>query len=126
MQAPWEARGGSSASGSGAGDGFGKPCAGVEWLRSHCAWRERRPRRLSPTALAAAARPPGQFLERVLIKDGANVHVIPVERIDRIEAQDDYVAIHTEGKSHLKPQTPRQLESALDPARFIRGTARIS
>jgi two-component system LytT family response regulator len=78
------------------------------------------PAPLSPTALAAAARPPGQYLERILIKDGANVHVIPVERIDRIEAQDDYAAFHTEGKSFLKPQTLGELEAALDPARFIR------
>jgi two-component system LytT family response regulator len=78
------------------------------------------PAPLSPTARAAAARPPGQYLERILIKDGANVHVIPVERIDRIEAQDDYAAFHTEGKSFLKPQTLGELEAALDPARFIR------
>jgi two-component system LytT family response regulator len=76
--------------------------------------------RLSPSALAATARPPGQFLERILIKDGANVHVIPVERIDRIEAQDDYVAIHAEGKSRLKPQTLGELEAGLDPTRFVR------
>src|SRR5438093_9746983 len=40
----------------------------------------------SPLALAAAARAPGRFTERVLVKDGANVHVIPVERVDWIEA----------------------------------------
>src|SRR6059036_4201189 len=30
---------------------------------------------LAPASLAAAARPPGQFVERVLVKDGASVHV---------------------------------------------------
>jgi two-component system LytT family response regulator len=74
----------------------------------------------SPAALAAAARPPGQFLERLLVKDGANVHVIPVERVDWIEAQDDYVAIHAGGKTHLKPQTLAEVAAALDPARFVR------
>ena len=44
--------------------------------------------------LAAAARRPGQFVERLLVKDGANVHVIPAEKLDYLEAQDDYVAIH--------------------------------
>ena len=53
----------------------------------------------APEALAAAARPPGQFVERLLVKDGAHVHVIPVDRLDWIEAQDDYVAIaHSERK----------------------------
>jgi two-component system LytT family response regulator len=74
----------------------------------------------SPTALAAAARPPGQYLERVLIKDGSNVHVIPVDRVDWIEAQDDYIGIHAEGRTHLKSQTLGDLETAMDPARFVR------
>ncbi|HYM81266.1 MAG TPA: response regulator [Candidatus Limnocylindria bacterium] len=78
------------------------------------------PRPPSPAALAAAARPPGQFVERVLVKDGANVHVIPVERLDWIEAQDDYVAIHSGGKSYLKAQTLADVAAGLDPARFVR------
>ena len=74
----------------------------------------------SPAKLAAAARPPGAFAERVLVKDGALVTVIPVDRIDWIEAQDDYVAIHAEGKSHLKTQTLSELAESLDPVRFVR------
>jgi two-component system LytT family response regulator len=73
-----------------------------------------------PSALAASARPPGERLARVLVKDGANVHVIPVARIDWIEAQDDYVAIHAEGRSHLKNQSLADLADLLDPARFVR------
>jgi len=72
------------------------------------------------SALAASARPPGEHLARVLVKDGANVHVIPVARIDWIEAQDDYVAIHAEGRSHLKNQTVADLADQLDPTRFVR------
>lgn len=75
---------------------------------------------LAPGALAATARPPGQFVERVLVKDGANVHVIPVDRLDWIEAQDDYVAIRSEGKTHLKSQPLAELAAGLDPERFVR------
>ncbi|HTM58039.1 MAG TPA: LytTR family DNA-binding domain-containing protein [Candidatus Udaeobacter sp.] len=71
-------------------------------------------------SLATAARAPGRFIERVLVKDGVNVHVIPVERLDWIEAQDDYVSIHAEGKSHLKPQPIAEIAEGLDPARFVR------
>lgn len=71
-------------------------------------------------ALVADARPPGRFLERVLVRDGAKVHVFPVERVDYFEAQDDYVAIHCEGKVTLKPQTLGELERSLDPSRFVR------
>jgi two-component system LytT family response regulator len=74
----------------------------------------------SAASLAAAARAPGQFVERVLVRDGAQVHVIPVERLDWIEAQDDYVAIRADGKTHLKPQALAEIANGLDPARFVR------
>jgi two-component system LytT family response regulator len=59
-------------------------------------------------------------LERVLIRDGAKVHVLPVDTIDFVEAQDDYVAFHAEGKSYLKDQTLAAVENLLDPGRFVR------
>jgi two-component system LytT family response regulator len=71
-------------------------------------------------ALATAARPRHGPLERVLIRDGAQVHVLPVDRIDYIEAQDDYVCFRAEGKEYLKDQTLAAVEASLDPARFVR------
>ena len=56
-------------------------------------------------ALLAEVRPRQSPLERVLIRDGAQVHVLPVERIDYVEAQDDYVAFKSEGRTYLKDQT---------------------
>ena len=41
-------------------------------------------------------------------------------KLDFAEAQDDYVALSTEGKKHLKQQTISSLETALDPQRFLR------
>jgi two-component system, LytTR family, response regulator len=74
----------------------------------------------SAASLAASARAPGQFVERILVKDGARVHVIPVQRLDWIEAQDDYAAIHAEGKMHLKPRPLTEVSAGLDPDRFVR------
>jgi two-component system LytT family response regulator len=71
-------------------------------------------------ALVAAARARQGPLERVLIRDGAQVHVIPVDRIDFVEAQDDYVCFLADGKSYLKDQTMAAVEALLDPARFVR------
>ena len=51
---------------------------------------------------------------------GANVHVLPVDKIDYVEAQDDYVAFKSEGKQYLKDQTLAAVEATLDPARFVR------
>jgi two-component system LytT family response regulator len=67
---------------------------------------------------AAGAR--NKPLGRVLIRDGARVHVIASEKIDYIEAQDDYVQIHTEGKAYLKNQRLSELESQLDADKFLR------
>ena len=68
----------------------------------------------------AAARPPEQRPERVVVKDGTRVHVIPLEKLDYVEAQDDYVALHSGGKTYLKQQAIAAVEAALDPARFVR------
>jgi two-component system LytT family response regulator len=73
-----------------------------------------------PSELAAAARPPEQFLERIVVKDGPAVHVIPVDKLDYVEAQDDYVALKSDKKTYLKQQTISSLETMLDPAQFIR------
>jgi two-component system LytT family response regulator len=46
--------------------------------------------------------------------------VIPADRLDAAEAQDDYVALKAEGRTYLKQQTLTSLAAALDPARFVR------
>jgi len=75
---------------------------------------------LDVNGLVAAARPRSGPLERVLIRDGAQVHVLPADRIDFVEAQDDYVSFMADGKSFLKDQTMAAVEAALDPTRFVR------
>jgi two-component system, LytTR family, response regulator len=70
--------------------------------------------------LAASARPPQQFLERLVVKDGTKVTLIPVAKLDYAEAQDDYVALASQGKKHLKQQTIASLEACLDPNSFVR------
>ena len=72
------------------------------------------------SALVSEARASRTPLERILIRDRADVHVIPVAKIDYIESQDDYVSIAAGGKTHLKEQTLAELEQQLDPARFVR------
>ncbi len=68
----------------------------------------------------ADARPRDVPLERVLVREGSKVHVLPIDRIDYVEAQDDYIAIRSEGKTHLKQQRLTELESSLDQKRFVR------
>ena len=70
--------------------------------------------------LASAAGMKPSPAERILVKDGSKVHVIPVDKIDYIEAQDDYVAIKSDGKTHLKQERMTELENELDTSQFVR------
>jgi two-component system LytT family response regulator len=70
--------------------------------------------------VAAQARASGERPQRIVVRDGTRVHVIPVSKLDYVEAQDDYVALHSEGKSYLKQQPIGEVEVLLDPACFVR------
>ncbi|KQQ45945.1 LytR family transcriptional regulator [Duganella sp. Leaf126] len=59
-------------------------------------------------------------LDRVLIREGARVHIVACERIDYIEAHDDYVRIRADGRDYLKSQPLAELEGQLDGAHFLR------
>ncbi|MEQ1730344.1 MAG: LytTR family DNA-binding domain-containing protein, partial [Vicinamibacterales bacterium] len=90
--------------------------AAIERARERLARRD--PSALS--GLSAAVRPAPGTSTRVLVRDGARVDVIPVDQIDFIQAQDDYVAYAARGRRYLKEQTLAEVEASLDPARFIR------
>jgi two-component system, LytTR family, response regulator len=92
----------------------------LERARARLAEPKPAPNALPATDLARAARAPREYLQRIVVKEGSRVHIIPAERLDYAEAQDDYVALHSQGKSYLKEQTISSLEAALDPQRFVR------
>src|SRR5262249_46271799 len=52
----------------------------------------------NPADFAAAAREKGRYAERLVVKDGTRVQIIPVAKLDYAEAQDDYVSLATQGK----------------------------
>ena len=56
----------------------------------------------------------------MVVRDGTKVHIIPIGKLDYVEAQDDYIALHSEKKSYLKQQTISSIEAQLDPQRFVR------
>jgi two-component system, LytTR family, response regulator len=72
------------------------------------------------TEISAAARPPQQFLERIVVRDGTRVTLIPTAKLDYVEAQDDYIALASHDVKHLKQQTIASIEAGLDPERFVR------
>jgi two-component system LytT family response regulator len=80
---------------------------------------ERAPTPANIDELTATARPSSNR-GRVLVRDGPRVHVLPIEKIEYVQAQDDYVSYRCEGKDYLKEQTLAQAEAALDPKKFVR------
>jgi DNA-binding LytR/AlgR family response regulator len=86
---------------------------------------ERAKRRKHLRALAgraeAAAEPPGDSREDGLwVPTRAGAVFVPVESIDWIEAQRDYVMLHTSTRSHILRISMRALEERLDPGQLIR------
>jgi two-component system LytT family response regulator len=58
--------------------------------------------------------------ERVVVKDGGKIKVIPVQDIQFLEAADDYVKIVTSEGSFLKNKTMAYFEQHLPADRFVR------
>ena len=97
-----------------------KPFSAERLARALERARSRLGERGIPAAVAAEARASGDRPQRIVVKDGTRVHVIAFGKLDYIEAQDDYVALHSEGKTYLKQQAIGSVEAMLDPAVFVR------
>ncbi len=58
--------------------------------------------------------------DRVVVRDGAEIHVVPRATIDYIESDDDYAIIHAGDKQLRKKQTLTELERLLGDGGFVR------
>lgn len=59
-------------------------------------------------------------LHRVVIKKSGKIHVISTDKINFLEAQDDYVMVYTNEGKFLKQQTMKYFEKHLDSEQFVR------
>ncbi|MBI3111207.1 MAG: response regulator [Ignavibacteriales bacterium] len=59
-------------------------------------------------------------LERLVVKTGGKIFFLRTEEIDWIEAAGDYVKIHINTTEHIIRERITELESKLDPSRFLR------
>jgi two-component system, LytTR family, response regulator len=69
--------------------------------------------------LDTAAQSPAQH-ERIVVKTGTKVKIIPVVDVEYLEADDDYVSVHTKEGSFLKNKTMGFFEQTLDSSQFVR------
>lgn len=61
-----------------------------------------------------------KYLERLVIKTGGRVFFLSVEEINWIEAEGNYVRVHTDKGSYLLRDTISSMEEQLDPKKFLR------
>ncbi|MCE1197347.1 MAG: LytTR family transcriptional regulator DNA-binding domain-containing protein [Marinilabiliales bacterium] len=60
------------------------------------------------------------LLTRIVVKSGSKIRIIPVETIDYLESEDDFVMIYCKEGHFLKQKTMKFFEAHLDPKKFIR------
>lgn len=67
-----------------------------------------------------AEEPKQQWPEKLVVKDGSDIHLIKVGDIHWVDAAGDYMCIHAGGKTHIMRITMKELEAMLNPVRFTR------
>lgn len=60
------------------------------------------------------------LLSRIVVKSGSKIRIIPVDTIDYLESEDDFVMIYCKEGHFLKQKTMKYFENHLDPKKFIR------
>lgn len=61
-----------------------------------------------------------ETLARVAVRTGTKIHIVAVDKIKYLEAQDDYVKLYTSDGNFLKQQTMKFYESHLPESDFLR------
>ena len=69
--------------------------------------------------LETASLSPAQA-QRIVIKDGSKIKIIPAHEVFYLEAADDYVKVHTKDGYFLKSKTMGHFEQVLDASQFVR------
>ena len=57
---------------------------------------------------------------RIVVKTGNNIKIIPTQELNYIEAYDDYVKIHVAENCYIKKKTMSHYEKTLDEKQFVR------
>jgi two-component system LytT family response regulator len=99
-----------------------KPFSKERFSKAVDKWLEQQKQQTRPVAVRELVEEGAalETLQRVVVKTGANIRIIPVEEIVYLEADDDYVKINTAKESFLKKQTMGHFEKALPADTFVR------
>lgn len=74
----------------------------------------------APMAEAAGTEPPPPPLERIAVEMRGQVRLVPTSEVDYLEAEGNYVRVHSDDETFVISDTLRELEERLDPRAFFR------
>ena len=60
------------------------------------------------------------YPDKLTIKDGTEVTLVPTHDIEWVDAAGDYMCVHAKGETHVMRSTMNDLEAQLDPGTFQR------
>lgn len=81
-------------------------------------WQQTKPAPAVPKDFTELEQPVQR--ERVVVKHGSLIKIIPVGDIEYLESADDFVKIHTREGAFLKNKTMAYFEQTLNPGQFVR------
>ncbi len=97
-----------------------KPFSQERFNKAIQIWTSRRSNHsLQTEALMEDISPPEER-QRLVVKKGNNIVIVPLPMVHYIEAFDDYVKIFTKDGFYLKKKTMGHYEKTLDPMQFVR------
>jgi two-component system LytT family response regulator len=94
-----------------------KPFSKDRFMKAFDKWRQQ------GSTLRGAAAPqlsPPEEAQRIVVKKGQNIVIVPVAEVHYLEAYDDYVKIHTHEGFFLKKKTMGHYERVLPAQQFVR------
>lgn len=68
----------------------------------------------------ASPTPAVERLDRISVKNGTRIHLIPIQEVWFLQAGGDYVTLTTPSGEYVKEQTLKYFETHLPPASFVR------
>jgi two-component system LytT family response regulator len=96
-----------------------KPFSKERFAKAMSKWFQQRTDARPLTMLPETIRQPDER-HRIVVREGGNIRIIPVDQIHYIEAYDDYVKIYMAKEMFLKKKTMSFYENSLNPDTFTR------
>jgi two-component system, LytTR family, response regulator len=96
-----------------------KPFSKERFAKAINKWLQQKTEGRAAPSIPEGVRQPDEKT-RIVVKEGSNIRIVPVDQVHYLEAYDDYVKIFTAKEMLLKKKTMSFYESVLDPSVFTR------